>query len=405
MIRRPSRGSRIGVVAFFLIFSALRCWASGASGVSVEFLEPHPGVAVFGPTRLALEISGFTEGATVRMLLDGSPVAAMKGPPFEAVVDVGEENREHTFEAELRDGEGRVLATTSVRTPRIRIDDVVELKLQQVFATVTGSRGRRVLGLGKEEFRLEEDGLEQALVTVASGKIPFTAVLLVDASVSMDEERTAAARRGLQAFASGMRAHDEAKVVFFADRLLAASPFSQDPEDLTAAVVAAESRGGTALADHLFLSLRLLETRLGRPVVILLSDGGDIHSVLRLAEVRSQLRRSQAMLYFVEITDTGTDSRSLIHSFLPPAKVRAAGQQLRRMVRESGGRTLKILHAEEIPAALAEILKELREQYALGYYPEASGGDRWRPLEVRVRRPGLKVRAPEGYFSPSAELP
>ena len=48
-----------------------------------------------------------------------------------------------------------------------------------------------------------------------------------------------------------------------------------------------------------------------------------------------------------------------------------------------------------------EILRELREQYALGYYPDPTLNDgSWRKVAIdlqRSERSGLRVRAREGY--------
>jgi hypothetical protein len=53
---------------------------------------------------------------------------------------------------------------------------------------------------------------------------------------------------------------------------------------------------------------------------------------------------------------------------------------------------------DQVGAALQKILRELREQYVLGYQPTQNHGDgSWHKLEVRVRG-GHKVRTRDGYF-------
>jgi Ca-activated chloride channel family protein len=51
----------------------------------------------------------------------------------------------------------------------------------------------------------------------------------------------------------------------------------------------------------------------------------------------------------------------------------------------------------ELAPTLRQIAAELRHQYLLGYAPTAGGRTGWRALEVRVKRPGVRVRAREGY--------
>lgn len=73
---------------------------------------------------------------------------------------------------------------------------------------------------------------------------------------------------------------------------------------------------------------------------------------------------------------------------------------LGRLVRGSGGRVVTLSGSDEIVGAYREILRELREQYVLGYYPEPAHRDgRWRQVRVEVEgRRGLDVRCREGYY-------
>ena len=388
-----------------LLIASILSWGGSLLGAEgeVRILHPSGQEAVFGEVPFVVDAAGAAV-ASVELLVDGRSIARLEKPPFEGVADVGQENVAHRFEALVVYTSGQEERLV-VKTPAIHVDEVVELNLQQIFVTVTGSSGGRRLGLTKEHFELRDDGRRQDLVTVASGKIPFTAVVLLDGSISMEGDQGRAARAGLSYFAEGMRENDEARLLVFGDHLLAASPFTQDAEVLAAPLDGYFPPGGTAIYDHLYLALRLLEPRLGRRVVILLSDGRDVHSVLRMKEIRRTARRSQAMLYWVETPRPGAGRGLYAHSFLPPEEIEAERQRLATSVRETGGRILLAESPAQIRAALGEILQELREQHALGYYPDPPGAGRWRPLKVKVHRRGLKVRAPEGYFSPPTGTP
>jgi Ca-activated chloride channel family protein len=78
---------------------------------------------------------------------------------------------------------------------------------------------------------------------------------------------------------------------------------------------------------------------------------------------------------------------------------RRQAESLRELVELSGGRIIPARSTEEIEPVFIEILRELREQYALGYYPEVQRNDgSWHRIRVRVDRPDVKVRTHEGYL-------
>ncbi|MCH9648006.1 MAG: VWA domain-containing protein [Deltaproteobacteria bacterium] len=290
-------------------------------------------------------------------------------------------------------------------TPAVHINDTVELKLRQVFATIVNVRGQRILGLVPKDFELRDNGRKQRIVTLASGDIPFSAVLLLDGSLSMRGSPMEAAIQGVRSFVEGMNPFDEARLLVFSDRLLAASPFTGSPDELLAEVPSQRVETGTSIHDHLFWSIRLLEGKLGRKVLVLLSDGQDVHSVLRMEVVAEALSHSEAQLYWVQILDAQGLARSRargLHSFLSAEEILQQRDLLRRAVQRSGGRVLEVRQPEEIPQALAEVLRELREQYAIGYYPEPGIEDgSWHRLDVKVQGLGRRVQVREGYFAPS----
>jgi len=397
-VRRFLAGLRIVLAtALFLALSQ-----SLAAEIRITIRQPTAEKPIFGTILLIAELEADEEVKRVDLLVDGRLRARLRpspgGAPIQVQVDVGEENRSHRFEV-VALGRSGAQAVDVVKTPVLVVDEVLDLRLQQVYVTVTNRSGHRVLGLEAEDFELRDAGTVQELVTVSSGDLPFTAVLLLDASLSMREEQRAAAETGVRAFAGGMKAYDEAKLMVFADRLLAASPFTESPEHLLTGLPQEAVTGGTALYDHLYWALRALEDRHGRQVVILLSDGGDVHSVLHSVEVRQVLRGSRAQLYWVELPSSQGGKGYQFHSFLPPATIEAAKLQLRKAVKKSGGRVLTVASMEEIPGALEEILRELREQYALGYYPEPKGlPGAWHKVRLKTHGRGLRVRARDGYF-------
>jgi VWFA-related protein len=193
-----------------------------------------------------------------------------------------------------------------------------------------------------------------------------------------------------------MRELDEASLLLFSDRLLAARPFSSDRRVLLAGLDAVTAEGGTAVNDHLYLALKMLDGQVGRGAVILLSDGVDVQSVLRMKEVLWKLRRGQALVYWIRLRDRGKHgSISSAWRDFKANDEEMAG--LEQAVLESGGRIEDLDDIAGVEPAFRGILAELREQYVLGYYPSAAPHDgRWHEVKVKLRGPG-RVRTRGGY--------
>lgn len=396
-----------------VVWSVFLIGLAGELGAAeVRILGVSPEVPIFGEGRITVSVEAEEAVAWVELRVDDRLVGRLAEPPYDFMVDLGESGGEHRFEALARLSSGTELSTR-LSTPRLVIHGEIEADLQQLYVTVTDREGRRVVGLETADFEILDEGRLQTIVTLEGGEIPFTAVLLIDGSMSMRGRKLEAAQAGARAFVRGMKALDEAALMVFSDRLLASSPSSSEPAELEKALAEVVPNGGTAIYDFLFLALRALEQHQGRRVLVLLSDGDDIHSVLRMKQVRDSARRSQAQLFWVRL---GLGSRAaadvLDHPPPPGAQVRKyfnswhdSGEMIRglgeieRIVEESGGRAFDVSRTEDVEIVFREILAELREQVAIGYYPTEDRDDgSWRKVEVEVNRPGLEIRAREGYL-------
>ena len=160
-------------------------------------------------------------------------------------------------------------------TKAIPISAEIAVELQQLYVTVSRN-DHRILDLDESEFTVLDEGRRQSLVTFARGDIPFTATLLIDASASMYGEKLAAATEGAATFVRGMQDLDQAKVFVFSDTILNSTPFTDAKQVLSAGLSAARASGGTALHDHLFMALKLLEDagELENTIVFVTSDNG-----------------------------------------------------------------------------------------------------------------------------------
>jgi Ca-activated chloride channel family protein len=389
--RRPRPCAARGAAVGLLLLAALPAEAA----VQLAIVSPAQQQPVFGQVLFEVQVTASEAIDRVEFLVDGKPVGVVRRPPYRVVAEVGEDNREREFRAIAYGLRGATAAARVVTLP-VRIDEQMNVRLQQLFVTVM-QRGTRTLGLEQQDFRIVDNGQAQAIVTFDKGELPITAVLLLDSSESMRGELLAAAESGARAFIAGMRPLDEAMMALFSDQLLRVTEFTADHGVLEQALAGVEARGGTAINDFLYMSLKLLEGRQGRRVVVLLSDGSDVNSVLSMADVLRKARTSQSLIYWIQL-EGGGKHKSYSSSWRGHAENDQDYKDLVRAVEESGGRIQAVKRTADIEATFRGIMQELREQFAIGYYPSNLRNDgSWHAVKVILDQPGFKVRTANGY--------
>ena len=363
----------------------------------VTVQSPSPSNAAFGEIDFAADVASSEEIDRVEFLINDTLVATLRKPPYQTRIDVGEENINRTFTVRAIGAWG-ASGAGSTSTRRLEFLDEFDVSLRQVFVTVVRPVDEPRIELRREDFKIYDNRTRQNLVTFERGDVPITAVLLLDASQSMQGRNLEAALDGSKAFLGRMNPLDEAMVMLFSDRSLAATRFSSERRPLLARLANTRATGGTALNDHLYASLKVLDQRQGRRVAILLSDGADVVSALRMEDVLWKVRRTDALIYWIRLHDQDEDSfASAWRNFEANA---LEWEGLKQAVVESGGRIETLSGIEDIDQAFEGIMSELREQYVLGYYPESPSNDLgYHHIRIDVSRPGLKLRYREGYFS------
>jgi VWFA-related protein len=364
-------------------------------GPEVWIERPPEGEPTFGEVEVEAVVVSAAPITRVELFFDGASFGALSEPPFRWRIEVGSENRDRRFEVVVEDALGQRARHLRV-TPAIAVGEEVQVRLHEVYVTVE-RRGEPVEGLESSDFEILDNGRAERVVTFNRGEVPITAVILLDASLSMRGPPLRSALQGALAFIHQLADEDHASILLFSDRLLHQTPFTGDRRALAAGLSRVEASGGTALNDHLYLAFKQLEERLGRRVVILLSDGIDSHSALTIREVQWLAQRSRALVYWLR-TEELDPSHRLFSSWKGPEEYREEYRLLGQVVTESGGRILPLESPQDAPGAFEEIFRELRSQYILGYQPTGlTGAGAWRRLQVRVQTPGARVRAPAGY--------
>jgi VWFA-related protein len=170
--------------------------------------------------------------------------------------------------------------------------------------------------------------------------------------------------------------------------------FTEDMDELSVALSAAPANGMTALYDAVDRALDHLQlgTR-DRKALVVVSDGGDNASSQTLDAVLEHARRAGAVIYSVALDNP--DDRD------------ANPRVLKKLAGETGARTFTPGSAAEVMRAFAQIAREIRTAYTIGFVPTATSDVGFRPLRVVVDasdRGGLTVRTRAGYYAgPSAD--
>ena len=393
---------RFPSILVIVVLATMTVARADGQDIWVSILEPKDGDTVIGDLEVVADVVSVGEVTEVEFQLDGRPVGTLTMEPYRMQVDLGTRNVPHRISVVVRDENGTE-ATDSVTTQPVPVAADFEVELQQLYVTATRD-GKQVLDLDREAFAVTDEGESQEVVTFARGDLPFTAILMIDASASMFGEKIQAAVEGAASFIHRMNELDQAQVMVFSDQLLSTTPITGARAVLTAGLGGTEARGGTALQDHLFVSLMLLEQRQGRRVIILLSDGVDTHSVLSMQDVSDMARMSSAMIYWIRFSRTSGRPEengrvSLSSAWKDQELYREQQIALTEVVNRSGGRIFTVASPDEIRSVFIRVLNELREQYVLGYYPsDRRNDDRWHRVKVRVDEQDVSVRAPRGYI-------
>ena len=311
-------------------------------------------------------------------------------------------------------------------------DDVVrvETNLTSIFFTAADSNKRFIDNLKKEDVRILEDGQPQEIFTFQQNlDLPLSIAILIDTSRS--EERTlpdekAAARSFIEAVMHPER--DEAAIVSFTGDVTLEQGFTGNLDRLRRAIDRVEFvppsgyigggvvvggtppisdtnqilAGSTAIWDAVWASsndLLSISADNTRRTIILLTDGEDTISQVKMHEAIERAQKADALIYAIGIGDSyqgGVDAGSL-----------------RKITEQTGGRAYFPRSESELRSAFVQIQRDLREQYLIAYSPANKARDgSYRKIQIEVvdpelRKQKLKLNYRPGYFAKTAdgELP
>ncbi len=126
----------------------------------------------------------------------------------------------------------------------------------------------------------------------------------------------------------------------------------------------------------------------GRKVVLLFTDGEDTASKVRFGEIQARARDEEVMVYGIGLETNYFNGQRQVRS--------KPDRNLRRIAEETGGGSFEMQKTDELAPTFTRVAQELRSQYLLAFAPDTLDG-KVHKLEVRVKRPGVTVRARKSY--------
>ena len=280
----------------------------------------------------------------------------------------------------------------------IRIDS----ELVTLTATVTDSRGRNVSDLKQRDFTVYEDGAKQELAYFNTGeRVPVSLGILFDTSGSMID-KIEGVSDAVEHFVKEVAPGDEIFLIRFSDGAEIVQDFTDDRSRILRTVENLKPEGKTALYEAIALGLeRVMQGKHQKRALLLVTDGKDTTSSVKLEAALTLARRSEVIIYAMGI---GHGERgSFGHD---PIKDEVDMKVLNAFAEATGGAAFFLENAHEpgrdrIDEAAAEVAAELKKQYTLGYRPTNRRKDgAFRHIQIELSDKSLRIRTKRGYYAP-----
>jgi VWFA-related protein len=289
-------------------------------------------------------------------------------------------------------------------------DDIirVDTSLVSLNVSVFNNKLKSFIGtLGKDDFKVFENGHEESIAYFATTDVPFDLVLLIDLSGSTADKRDLI-RKSTQRFVEAARPADRLAIITFADTTEVVCPLTADRARLIESAKRIEGIGGTRLWDALKFTLDNVvgpRTLGRRRAIVLMTDGvdnalgaGGAGSEISFADLLEAVRKSDELIIPIYLdTERG---HSYFNSYMKRIYENAR-RTLALLARESGGPYYTARKIGDLNGVYDQVINDLGKVYSLGYKPTNEKRDgSWRAVMVQIpNRPDVSARFRPGYYS------
>jgi VWFA-related protein len=262
-----------------------------------------------------------------------------------------------------------------------------------VYVTVTDKNDIPITDLTAADFVVKEGGKTRDIVDAGMTTVPMKIAIIVD------DNGTGLFRYGVAKFIERLQGRAEFALSTVTGQNLKIVDYTTDAGELTAAINQLTARPGTndggQLLEGVFEAAKDFQKRQARrPVIVVLTVGGEEHSTVPAHHVLEELQKSGAELHVIAISSSALRATAAVSK---PGALLEENLNLSEVLgdgpKQSGGKREEIVASAGLVVGLQELAEALRNQYAVSSSRAESpkAGDK---LSVTVKRPGVTVRAP-----------
>jgi VWFA-related protein len=291
----------------------------------------------------------------------------------------------------------------------------VNVNVVQLFFNVKDKKGGLIPNLTKNDFQVSEDGKPQTIkYFAAESNLPLTLGILIDASGSQQRVLDMEKEVGGDFLSQILREKDLAFVISFDVNVDLLQDFTSSVHSLKTALNSAKINTGggagtipglgggpipsstiprgTLLYDAIYLAAHdELAQQVGRKAMIILTDGEDQGSQLKIQDAVEAAQKSDSIVYVLLCADRG---------FYGFGGYSGEGQ-MKKLTQETGGRVIEVGNKmDKLKQAFDQVAQELRSQYNVGYTPTNAALDgTFRKVEIHANSKDYKIQARTGYYA------
>jgi VWFA-related protein len=291
----------------------------------------------------------------------------------------------------------------------------LNVNIVQLFFNVKDKHGALIPNLTKDDFDVLEDGKPQTIkYFTAESNLPLTLGILIDSSGSQLRVLDMEKEVGGAFLKQILTDKDLAYVMDFNVDASLIQDYTRDTQRLQKALnsvrinagitmptipgagggpVPTAQQAGTVLYDAVYLSAHdMLSKEVGRKAMILLTDGEDEGSKLKIRDAIEASQKADTIIYVLLCADRG--------SYFSAGIGYSGESDMKKLTEATGGRVINVGNKfDKLREAFDQIATELRSQYNIGYTPINDKLDgSYRKLEIKNKQ-GYKIQSRAGYYA------